>query len=264
MRIVRYKRDDGSVHFGVLEGDRVKRIDGDLFGDFTASREHRATADVEILAPVDPPNVVAVGLNYRTHAREVNAQFPAAPVLFSKTTNAVIGSGKIIVLPRDAPDEVDYEAELAIVIGKRAKDVPETNALQYVLGYTCANDVSARDCQIRLDRQWTRGKSFDTFCPIGPWIETSLDPDAAPIRLRLNGVTMQDSNTSDMIFSCRRLISYISRCMTLFPGSLILTGTPSGVGFSRTPPVFLRPGDVVEVEVDGIGVLRNGVSAAGE
>jgi 2-keto-4-pentenoate hydratase/2-oxohepta-3-ene-1,7-dioic acid hydratase in catechol pathway len=158
-----------------------------------------------------------------------------------------------------APDEVDYEAELVIVIGRTARDVPEEHALDHVLGYTCGNDVSARDCQLRLDVQWARGKSFDTFCPIGPWIETEMDPDDAPICSRVNGRTMQSSSTSDMIFSCRRLVSYLSQCMTLLPGTVILTGTPEGVGFARRPPVFLRPGDVVEVEVGPIGVLRNTV-----
>jgi 2-keto-4-pentenoate hydratase/2-oxohepta-3-ene-1,7-dioic acid hydratase in catechol pathway len=263
MKIVRYRAGrSGLISYGTLEGDAVHRIEGDIYGDFEVTRDRCARSGIELLAPVIPPNIVAVGLNYRSHAAEVKAEVPSAPILFAKTTNSVIGPEQSIVLPRIAAAEVDYEAEIAIVIGALAKDITEENALDHVLGYTCANDVSARDCQMRLDRQWTRAKSFDTFCPIGPCIETSMDPDDARVRLRLNGVTMQDSNTSDMIFSCRTLISYISRCMTLFPGTLILTGTPSGVGVSRNPRVFLRPDDVVEVEIDGIGSLRNDVRSA--
>jgi 2-keto-4-pentenoate hydratase/2-oxohepta-3-ene-1,7-dioic acid hydratase in catechol pathway len=144
-------------------------------------------------------------------------------------------------------------------MGKPAKNVPMADALDYVLGYTCGNDVSARDCQLRLDNQWARGKSFDTFCPLGPWIETEIDPDSAPILSRLNGQVMQQSNTSDMIFDCRRLVGFLSRAMTLLPGTVIMTGTPEGVGFARRPPVFLRPGDTIEIEIEGIGVLTNNV-----
>jgi len=167
------------------------------------------------------------------------------------------------MLPRIAPDEVDYECELAIVIGKTARHVSPATALDYVLGYTCANDVSARDCQLRLDGgQWSRGKSFDTFAPLGPWIETDLDPDNAEIMSRVNGREMQHSNTDDLIFDCRHIVAYLSEAMTLPPGTVIMTGTPSGVGFARKPPVFLRAGDVVEIEIAGIGVLRNPVIAA--
>ncbi|MDD3928099.1 MAG: fumarylacetoacetate hydrolase family protein, partial [bacterium] len=169
--------------------------------------------------------------------------------------------GGDILLPKMAPHEVDYEAELAIVIGRTCRNVPEYEALDYVLGYTCGNDVSARDCQMKQDTQWARAKSFDTFCPLGPWIETELDPDGLDIVSRLNGETMQSSNTSDMLFDCRYLVSYCSRIATLQPGTVIMTGTPSGVGFSRKPPVFLRPGDKIEVEIEGIGTLCNGVRA---
>ncbi|MFZ4397044.1 MAG: fumarylacetoacetate hydrolase family protein, partial [Kiritimatiellia bacterium] len=152
--------------------------------------------------------------------------------------------------------EIDYEAELALVIGKTARHVPENRALEYVLGYTCAHDVSARDCQ-RNDGQWVRAKSFETFCPIGPWLETELNPLDVRVQGRLNGQTMQDAKTSLMIFSIPFLISYLSRGMTLLPGTLLLTGTPAGVGFARKPPVFLKAGDVFEVDVEGVGVLRN-------
>jgi 2-keto-4-pentenoate hydratase/2-oxohepta-3-ene-1,7-dioic acid hydratase in catechol pathway len=158
-----------------------------------------------------------------------------------------------------APDEVDYEAELVIVIGKQARHVSEEEALEYVLGYTCGNDVSARDCQLRLDAQWARAKSFDTFAPLGPWIETELDVGDCRVQCRLNGATMQDGNTEDLIFGPRYLISYLSRCLTLLPGTAIMTGTPAGVGFARKPSVFLAPGDIVEVEIEGIGTLRNPV-----
>ena len=157
-----------------------------------------------------------------------------------------------------APNEVDYEAELVIVIGRRAHNISENDASQFILGYTCGNDVTARDCQ-RDDGQWTRGKSFDTFAPLGPWIETQLNPDTCNIRCRLNGRVMQDSNTKDLIFNSRQLVSYLSRCMTLLPGTVIMTGTPAGVGAARKPPVFLSNGDSIEVDIEGIGVLRNPV-----
>ncbi|HJN18305.1 MAG TPA: fumarylacetoacetate hydrolase family protein, partial [Armatimonadota bacterium] len=164
-----------------------------------------------------------------------------------------------IRIPRMAPTEVDYECELCIVIGKTAKHVSEAEALDYVLGYTCGNDVSARDCQLKLDAVWARGKSFDTFCPIGPHIETELDPDSCDITTRVSGETMQDSSTSDMIFGCAKLVSWLSEVMTLAPGTVIMTGTPEGVGFARKPAVFLKDGDTVGIEVAGIGTLTNPV-----
>jgi len=261
MKIARFRAPDGAVTYGVVEGDVARPIEGDIFGAWQTTGKSLPRAQVKLLAPVVPPNVYAIGLNYRLHAQESKMALPERPVIFIKATTAVCGPDDVIVLPRVAPHEVDYECELAIVIGKTAHHVGEAEALDYALGYTCGNDVSARDCQIRLDKQWARGKSFDTFAPLGPWIETELDPDAAPIRTRLNGQTMQDSNTNDMIFSCRQLIAHLSDAFTLLPGTVIMTGTPSGVGFARKPPVFLRPGDVVEIEIDGIGVLRNPVAA---
>ena len=206
-------------------------------------------------------NVIAIGLNYRRHAAEGGHQVPEFPLVFVKLTTSVIGPGDPILLPTDAPDEVDYEAELAVVIGKTARKVSEADALKYVLGYTCANDVSARDCQVRRDKQWARAKGFDTFCPLGPCllIDPKQDPNALPIRCRLNGKVMQDSNTADMIFSVPRLISYLSHQFTLLPGTVIVTGTPEGVGVARKPPVFLRDGDTIAVEIDGIGELVNPV-----
>jgi len=251
-----------AVHYGLLEGkDIVRLIQGDIFGEWEPTGETVPLGQVRLLAPVAPPNVIAIGLNYRKHAIESQMAIPERPVIFFKTTTAVCGPGDPIMLPTMAPDEVDYECELVMVIGKRAKHVPAEAALDYVLGYTCGNDVSARDCQTRLDAQWARGKSFDTFAPLGPWIETDLDPDNVRVMTRLNGQVMQDSNTADLIFSCRELISYLSDAMTLLPGTVIMTGTPSGVGFARKSPVFLKPGDTVEIEIEGIGTLSNPVIA---
>ena len=187
--------------------------------------------------------------------------YPSAPVVFIKASSSVIGPDDDIVLPAMAPNEVDYEAELVIVIGCTCRNVSEADALDYVLGYTCGNDVSARDCQMKLDRQWARGKSFDTFCPLGPWIKTDIYPDNQEMSLKLNGQVMQHTNTNDMIFGCARLVSYCSQIATLSPGTIIMTGTPSGVGFARREPVFLKAGDKVEMTIDGIGTLANGVAS---
>jgi len=258
MKIVRFA-DNARTAYGVLTGDTIEVSVGAPFDGVRRTGQAVPLADVRLLAPVEPPNVIALGLNYRRHAQESNMQVPGHPQMFLKATTSVIGPEDAIVLPRMAPDEVDYEAEICIVMGKPARNVAEADALDYVLGYTCGNDISARDCQLRLDGQWARGKSFDTFCPLGPWIETDIDPDDEPIVSRLNGQVMQQSNTSDMIFGCRRLISFLSQVMTLSPGTVIMTGTPEGVGFARQPPVFLKPGDTIEIEIEGIGVLRNRV-----
>lgn len=260
MKIARFAVQE-EIRWGIVDGEAIRAVRGQPWDGLDPAGEVFALADVKLLAPVQPPDIFAVGLNYRAHADESGASYPPAPVIFLKATSSVIGPGEPIVLPAMAPNEVDYEAELAIVIGRTCHRVSEDQALEYVLGYTCGNDVTARDCQMRLDRQWARAKSFDTFCPLGPWIETDLDPDAANITLRLNGQVMQRSNTSDMIFSCRYLVSYCSQIATLRPGTVIMTGTPSGVGFARKPPRFLRPGDCVEVEIEGIGVLSNHVEA---
>lgn len=265
MRIVRFQQGQKEPSYGILESDsRIIRVEGDIFGEWERGHEKVDLESVRLLAPIQPPNVLAIGLNYRPHAIESGLEIPKAPVLFLKASTAVIGPEQPIVLPALAPDEVDYEAELVIVIGTPARNVSEDEALKCVFGYTCGNDVAARDCQLRLDAQWARAKSFDTFAPLGPWIETELEPDACRIICRLNGETMQDSNTRDLIFSTRQLVSYLSHCMTLLPGTVIMTGTPSGVGFARQPPVFLRAGDVVEVKIEGIGALRNPVIGEGE
>jgi len=261
VRIARFVYQ-GITQYGLLEdGEMLRLIEGDVLGEWQPSEATAPLAAVQLLAPVAPPNIIAIGLNYRRHAEESGHPIPTRPVIFLKATTSLCHPEQPILLPRMAPDEVDYECELAIVIGKRAKHVPAAHALDYVLGYTCANDVSARDVQNREDTQWARAKSFDTFAPLGPWIETELDPDHLHVMTRLNGVVMQDSSTEDLIFPCRELIAYLSEAMTLLPGTVILTGTPSGVGFARKPPVFLKPGDTVEIEIEGIGVLRNPVAA---
>ena len=213
----------------------------------------------KFLPPVEAPNVIALGLNYRAHAAEIKMDLPSAPVIFLKATSSLTGHLEPVLLPAEAPGEADYEAELVIVIGKITKNVPEKKASGYIFGYTCGNDVTARDCQWKTDKQWARAKSFDTFAPVGPWIETKLDASHLRVRLRLNGKTMQDGSTSDLIFSVPRVVSYLSRQMTLLPGTLIMTGTPPGVGFTRKPPVFLKPGDEMEVAIEGIGALKNPV-----
>ncbi|MFO0980197.1 MAG: fumarylacetoacetate hydrolase family protein [Planctomycetota bacterium] len=219
---------------------------------------------IVLLAPVPRPGkLICIGLNYRDHALESKLAIPEQPVVFSKFASAVIGTGQPVVLPRSST-QVDYEAELAVVIGKRAKHVAVERALEHVLGYTNFNDVSARDFQF-ADGQWQRGKSCDTFAPMGEFIATTdeiPDPHRLAIKLRLNGRTMQDSSTAQLIFGVPALIAFLSDSITLEPGDVIATGTPPGVGFARKPPVFLAPGDTMEVEIEGLGVLHNPVAAA--
>ncbi len=244
----------------LVEDAAAQPLVGELYGDLAFADE--VVTVTRFLPPVDPPNVFAIGRNYLAHVEETKSRVPETPLVFIKATTSVIGHEDEIVLPAAAPGEVDFEAELAIVIGRRAKRVSEGEALDHVFGYTCANDVSARDCQ-RNDKQWTRAKGFDTFCPLGPWLVTAdeINPEDCGVRSRLNGEVMQDARTSRMMHSCRKLISYLSQQFTLLPGTVILTGTPEGVGFARTPPVFLQPGDRIEVELEGIGTLFNRVVA---
>jgi 2-keto-4-pentenoate hydratase/2-oxohepta-3-ene-1,7-dioic acid hydratase in catechol pathway len=220
-------------------------------------------SDVIVGPPIPRPGkIICIGLNYRDHAAESNMPVPSSPVTFSKYGTSVIGPDRPIVLPR-ASQQVDYEAEMAVVIGRRAKHVPIERAFDYVLGYMNFNDVSARDFQF-ADGQWQRGKACDTFAPMGPFVllrELAGDPHALRIRLRLNGQTMQDSSTAQLIFGVDHVVSFLSQTVTLEPGDVIATGTPPGVGFARKPPVFLKAGDVVEVEVEGLGVLSNTVAA---
>ena len=264
MKIIRFL-SAGREHLGRLHDDgHATLLEGDLFAA-AGPRDTGTTAQVDkLLAPVEPRDILCIGLNYKQHAAESGAEPPAHPVLFMKNSGALQNPGDPIVLPRKLrSDEVDYECELAVVIGRRCHNVARADALAHVLGYTCANDVSARDWQKRGGGgQWCRGKSFATFCPLGPALVTTdeiPDPNRLAIRTILNGQTMQDWNTSDMIFDVPRLIEFLSASMILEPGTVILTGTPHGVGFARTPPVFLRPGDNVSIEIEGIGRLTNPV-----
>jgi len=268
MRIVRYRDPEGSVGYGVEAPDRsVFIIDGDVFGEHAVTTVEARVA--KRLAPVAPAQIFCIGLNYRKHAEETGAKIPVHPVLFMKGVNAVQNPGDPIVLPRHlASAEVDYEGELAVVIGKACKNVPRERALEYVLGYTCANDVSARDWQHRLGGgQWCRGKTFDTFAPLGPYLVTRDEiPDPNTLRLStiVSGEHLQDWNTSDMIFDVPALIEFLSGSTTLLPGTVILTGTPHGVGAARKPPRWLRDGDTVTVEIEHIGPLTNPVVDEGK
>ena len=220
-----------------------------------------ALGDVKLLAPITNPNkVIAIGLNYLDHIRESNAQTPKIPIMFTKYTSAIIGDGDAIHWDPNETAKVDWEVELAVVIGKRAYRISEESVFDYVVGYTVCNDVSARDLQSERGDQWIRGKSMDTFCPLGPCIVTKdeiADPHNLKLRTLVNGQTMQDSNTSELLFKIPHLVAYLSRAFTLLPGDVIITGTPPGVGMGKKPPIFLKHGDVVSVEIDGIGKLTN-------
>lgn len=266
MRIIRFIDDQGKTRLGLESADGVAQVlEGTWPGKVAATGAVAKVA--RLLAPVDPVNVFCIGLNYRQHAAESGSPLPEQPVVFMKPTTAVTAPGSPIVVPAccDHGPEVDYEVELAVVIGATARNVPESEALRHVLGYTIANDVSARRWQRHNGGQWVRGKSFDTFCPLGPVLVTPdelPDPQALRVRTVLNGQVVQDHNTSDMIFTVAQIIHFLSMDTTLLPGTVILTGTPQGVGFARKPPVWLMPGDTVSVEIDGIGALRNPVASA--
>ena len=263
MKIVRYVDSAGAVGYGAEReiGDCLA-IEGAIFGDPTLT--DRSVEVLKRLAPVTPPLILCIGLNYRKHAEETGAKIPEYPVVFHKSPAAVQHPGDPIRLPTFLPsDKVDYECELAVVIGRDCKNVRRENALDYVLGYTCGNDVSARDWQKEKGGgQWCRAKSFDTFAPLGPCLAT---PDEIPnpndlrISTRLNGEVVQSSHTGDMIFDVPTLIAFLSGSTTLPAGTVILTGTPEGVGMARTPPLWLREGDTVEVEIEKIGTLANPV-----
>jgi 2-keto-4-pentenoate hydratase/2-oxohepta-3-ene-1,7-dioic acid hydratase in catechol pathway len=263
MRIVRCLTDSGlTVYATEGESGSYTLLDGDLYDRPIVTGTDVRVA--QILAPIAPAMIWCIGLNYRRHAEETGAKIPEQPVVFAKGPNTVQRPGGPIELPRHlASEQVDYECELAIVIGKPCKNVSPERALDYVLGYTCANDVSARDWQIkRGGSQWSRGKTFDTFAPLGPVLVTTDDipnPNALRISTRLNGEVVQDSHTSDMIFDVPQIIAFLSGSTTLRPGTVILTGTPEGVGMARTPPRWLAPGDEVTIEIEGIGVLTNPV-----
>lgn len=264
MKIVRYLDSHQSIQFGCQHDDgSTELLAGDLFSGLKPTGKR---ADLQkLLAPFRPTTVYAIGLNYRQHAIESGLSAPADPVMFNKPITAVQHPGGPIELPRVAgSDEVDYEVELGVVIGRTGKNIPVESALDHVLGYTCANDVSARDWQIkRGGSQWGRGKMFDTFLPLGPCLTTAdeiPDPQQLKLRSSVNGEVRQDGATDDMIFDVATLISFLSASTTLLPGTLIITGTPHGVGMGFTPPRWLRAGDEVTIEIEGIGTLTNPIA----
>ena len=266
MRFTRFQDPQGHIRYGApINADTAQPLAGN---PFTGLNAEGAPVNVQRwLAPILPHTIYCIGLNYREHANETGAPIPNTPVVFMKPVSAIQDPGADIVIPAacEHGPEVDFEAELAVVIGKQGKNIAAAAALEHVLGYTCGNDVSARRWQKHGGGgQWVRGKSFDTFCPLGPVLVTAdeiPDPQALAIRTHLNGDCMQDSNTDDMLFTVAQLIAFLSRDTTLMPGTVILTGTPSGVGFTRNPPVFLSPGDTVGIAIEGIGVLSNPVTA---
>jgi len=262
MKIIRYENPEGRIEFGALLEDGTARVLSGQAGEFILSDKESVIS--KLLCPVMPTAILCIGLNYRRHAEETGAKISSFPVLFMKSPSAAQHPGAPILLPRKLrSDEVDYECELAVVIGRDCKNVSREDALSYVAGYTCANDVSARDWQLRRSgSQWCRAKSFDTFAPLGPCLVTAdeiEDPNQLAIQTRVNGEVLQKSHTSDMLFDVPALIEFLSASTTLAAGTVILTGTPEGVGMARKPPLWLKPGDTVSVEIEKIGVLTNPV-----
>ncbi|MBW2057466.1 MAG: fumarylacetoacetate hydrolase family protein [Deltaproteobacteria bacterium] len=250
MRLIRY-RHGNRISYGLFKGEDVFCLAGDVFGEFREGQRVAPLDGVTLLSPVPPSKIVAVGLNYRDHAEEVGARIPEEPLIFLKPSTAVIGPGEPIIYP-PMSSQVDYEGELGVVVRRRAARISPDEAGNFILGYTCINDVTARDLQ-KKDRQWTRAKGFDTFAPLGPWIETDLDPRSLKLETFLNGELKQSSNTANLIFDCHQLVSFVSHVMTLMPGDVIATGTPSGIG-----PMSV--GDRVDVVIEGIGTLTNTVT----
>ena len=260
MKLIRHLTPAGPAYAALQPDGSARAVEGDLFGEWRVS--DRVVTPGKRLAPLAPVAIICIGLNYAKHAAEGGKPPPERPMWFMKLPGAVQNPGEPIRLPaKQVSTRVDYEAELALVLGREARNVPRAQAFDYVLGYTCANDVSARDWQRDWSGgQWNHAKSFDTFCPLGPVLVTRdeiPDPNALRIRSILNGTVMQDSNTSDMIFDVPALIEFLTADKTLPAGTLILTGTPEGVGFARQPPVWLQPGDTIAVEIEGIGTLTN-------
>jgi len=253
MRFVRYQTETQSPQIGWVYEDKIGSVSGDIFGEFQRGEAHLPIKEAKLLSPVLPSKIVCIGRNYAAHAREHDAEVPEVPLIFLKPPSSLIGPGESIILPPQSK-QVEHEAELAIVIGRQGRWITPDDALDHVVGYTIANDVTARDLQ-RSDGQWTRAKGFDTFCPLGPWIETDFDPSDALINCHVNDEMRQMASTRDMVFSPRQLIAYVSSVMTLETGDLILTGTPAGV----SP---LTPGDLVKVIIEGIGSLENPVTVA--
>ena len=253
MRFVRFQQKDESPRFGWLHEGKIGEIEGDLFGAYKRLKAEIPLKETRLLAPSVPSKIICVGRNYVEHAKELGNEVPKLPLIFFKPPSSVIASGGTILLPPQSA-QVEHEAELVAVIGKRGRNVTTDSARDYVLGYTIGNDVTARDLQ-KTDGQWTRAKGFDTFCPFGPWIDTDFDPSDALVTCRVNGQMRQLASTRDMVFSVGVLIAYISSVMTLEPGDLVFTGTPAGVS-------QLKAGDTVEVEIDGLGLLSNPVKAS--
>lgn len=250
MRIIRFQTAGAAPVYGWMLEDKVGEIQGDMFGEYRRHEAKTPLADVKLVAPCEPGKILCVGRNYVDHAKELGNEVPKVPLIFMKPPSSIISNGDAILLPPQS-NQVEHEAELVIVIGKRAKNVTAETAKEYVFGYTIGNDVTARDLQ-KIDDQWTRAKGFDTFCSFGPWIDTEFDPSDAVVTCRVNGQMRQMASTRDMVFNVGTLIAYISSVMTLEPGDLIFTGTPAGVG-------ELKDNDVVDVEIEGLGKLSNPV-----
>lgn len=251
MKFLRYEDKMGNPNFGWLSEDTIGPIEGTPFGEFRRLEASLPLKSAKLLAPIEPGKIICLGRNYAAHAREHGAEVPEVPLIFLKPISSVIGPEAKILLPPQS-EQVEHEAELAVIIGKRGRWIKPEEALNYILGYTAANDVTARDLQ-RRDGQWTRSKGFDTFCPLGPWIDTDFDPSDTMITCHVNGEMRQMGSTRDMVFGINQLIAFITSIMTLEPGDVILTGTPAGVSPIHT-------GDVVEVTVEGLGTLRNTVA----
>ncbi len=250
MRIVRYQYKDEAPKYGWLLEEKIGAIDGNVYGDYRRQEVELPLASVKLLAPAEPSKIICIGRNYVEHAKEHNAEVPKVPLIFLKPPSAILAPGEPILLPSQS-QQVEHEAELVVVIGKRGRNILAEEAQGYIFGYTVGNDVTARDLQ-RSDGQWTRSKGFDTFCPFGPWIDTEFDASDAVITCRISGQPRQMASTRDMVFNVSQLIAFISSVMTLEPGDIIFTGTPAGV----SP---LKDGDEVTVEIEGLGKLSNPV-----
>jgi 2-keto-4-pentenoate hydratase/2-oxohepta-3-ene-1,7-dioic acid hydratase in catechol pathway len=250
MRIIRFQVNHQPPQYGWIMNDKIGSVEGNIFGAFQRQEAKLLAESVQLLPPVTPGKIVCVGRNYAAHAKEHGAEVPQVPLIFLKPTTSLIGQNQEIMLPPQS-EQIEHEAELAVVIGKKGRWITPEEAPTHILGYTIANDVTARDLQ-RSDGQWTRAKGFDTFCPVGPWIETEFDPADAVVTCNVNGEMRQMASTRDMIFTVKQLIAFVSSVMTLEQGDLLLTGTPAGV----SP---LNPGDMVEVSIEGIGSLKNPV-----
>ncbi len=259
MRIARFSLSD-QIAFGVVDGDetdpeslRITAIDGHPFAPFERTTASFPLGDVRLLPPSLPSKVIGIGKNYADHAREMGGEPPSTPIVFLKPSTSVVGPGDAVVLPRQS-SRVEFEGEIAVVIGRLAREVPESRVSDVILGYTCADDVTARDLQ-HADGQWTRAKGFDGFCPLGPWIETEVDTDALAVTTTVNGTVKQQASASDMVHPIAELVVFVSSIMTLLPGDVILTGTPAGVG-------EIQDGDEISISVSGVGTLRHRVVSA--